>query len=542
MQRGHALSFFPSQFDVLIVGGGLAGLMAALAALEKGASVGVVSLGPVGRSGNTAIASSGMATASNDPGNSPADFLNDLIRSGKGLTDTALATRLTEESRGMVARLAELGVRFRMEGSQPELGRAPGHSVPRNLRTEWDGVPYALRGTTYQRPLADKLEKAGVPLLNGLRVVELLRADGRITGVRAYERKSGTQHILRAGRVVLASGGYSRLYRRTNNAADSYGDGIAMALEAGALLRDMEMVQFYPTMMFSPVKMTLYSPLFAAGAVVRNRDHERFLSRYDPAGDNATRDAMARAIFLETRAGRGVDGCALLDCTAISEEAWGGILKDVCRVLAKRGLDPRRDFLSATPCAHYTLGGICIDEWGRTNVPGLYAAGEVCGGVHGSNRLGGVALMEAAVFGRQAGLAAATDSLPQAGTAPDLPPLQSGGPETRARLDKAMNRLRDLLWDHVSLVRDETGLRAAMDGITTLRGELPKDPGMEEAAFARTLLLAEAVAQGALLRAESRGAHFREDHPQTDEGWARPVLSSLENGRLHVRTAAAGRS
>ncbi len=517
--------------DVLIVGGGLAGLMAALAVREKGKSAAIVSHGPVGRSGNSVVAGGVISAATGGPDNTVQAYRDDLLASGRGVADPVLASRLAEESGDMLLRLERLGVSFRRDKDGFARLHPPGHTVPRTVPTNWDGVAYSARGLTFVRPVAAKAAEAGVVFLEGFRVAELLKTGGRVTGVAAYDRKSGVSRVFSAGSVILACGGYGGLFRRHNNVSGIYGDGVGLALEAGCTVRDMEMVQFYPTMMFTPVKTPITGTLFRAGAVLRNSVGERFMSGYDPAGDVARRDAMARAIWLEVRAGRGKDGCAYVDCTAISEEALASQFARFGQLLAKHGLDLRKDWILGSPAVHYTLGGIRIDLDGRTDVPGLYAAGEVCGGVHGANRLAGAALMEAAVFGRAAGLAAATEALP---CPPSSRKVVDNRPEARDTSDDAMRELRNLLWDHASLMRDAGGLAKALDGINRLREQWRDAASLPGKAFTRGLLVAEAVVRSAAVRVESRGAHYRSDYPATDPAWDTSVCCALRGGRLVV--------
>lgn len=523
--------------DVLVVGGGMAGLMAALAARQQGRSVAVVSLGPVGRSGNTVVAGGVISAATCDAGNTAAAYLGDLLASGQGVADPALTTRLANESEEILLSLERMGVPFLRQGAGFSRVQPPGHSLPRTVPTDWSRVAYAARGMTFLAPLAARAREAGVVFWDGLRVTNLLKQDGRVTGVAARERKTGKRRVLPAGAVILATGGYGGLFRRHNNVSDIHGDGIGMALEAGCTARDMEFVQFYPTMMFSPVKAPISGTMFWAGAVLRNRDGERFMERYDPKGEMARRDAMARAIFLEVRAGRGVDGCVYVDCTNMPEEALQGHFRRYSEMVAKRGINLRKDWLKGSPAVHHTLGGIRIDRDGRTSVPGLFAAGEVCGGVHGVNRIGGAALMEASVFGRAAGIAAAdecrsaadVDGFPLASDAANAP----GDVAAAGSCESAMRDLRNVLWEHVSLMRDETGLHTALRELARLRAA-QDDAGDGGGAFRRTLLVAEAVVRSALARTESRGSHYRADYPETDPAWERPVFCTYADGNITV--------
>lgn len=314
--------------DVLIVGGGMAGLMAALAVRDKGRTAAIVSLGPVARSGNTVVAGGVISAVSGAQGNAAEAFLRDLEDSAQNIADPALISRLAGESEETLLRLERLGVPLRRQDGNFVRLLSPGHSVARTVPTDWEGVPFASRGMTFLKPLGQRVAEAGVREINGLRVVRLMKEEGRVTGVIAYERKTGERRVLRAGSVILATGGYGGLFRQNNNVADIYGDGAAMALEAGCTLRDMELVQFYPLMMFKPIKSTIPGTILRAGAVLRNSAGERFMSRYDPKGDEARRDVMSRAVYQEIQAGRGIDGYIHVDCTGVSEKDLNGTLQN----------------------------------------------------------------------------------------------------------------------------------------------------------------------------------------------------------------------
>lgn len=526
-------SSFGDNSEVLVVGGGMAALMAALAAREEGRNVAVISAAAVGGSGNTIMIAGGISGATDDADNTPELFARDVLTSGKGVCQPDLVRALAADSPAILDRLAGYGVPLQRQGGSYHRTLVPGHSAARNISADLEGGRYKKLGQAFMAGPLARLRALGAPVESTLRAARIVTDDAGVAGVIAYDREAGACRFIRSRRVVLATGGYCGLFWRTNNIAGSVGDGLALALNAGAALRDMEMVQYLPTMMFDPVKLSVTNRIFGSGGVLRNSEGERFLSRYDPAGDMATRDIMARAIFHEVQAGRGIDGCVYIDCTAIPEDELNTKFSRYAAQLAKHGIDIRKEWFKGTPCAHYSLGGICIDSDGRTGVTGLYAAGEVAGGVHGVNRLGGAAMTEACVFGRRAGLAAAADDL-AAGPSVTPPLPDTSGYGVSAGADGAMKELRSLMWEHVSLARDERGLLLARDGVVRLRDAEQKRVGGAPTFFAGSLLVAEAVIAAALARTESRGAHYRIDYPETDPAWERSITCTLQNGGVYA--------
>ncbi len=502
--------------EVLVIGGGLAGLMAALSASRSGRNVALVCRGLVGRSGNTMVSGGGIASVTAEPDNTAELFWDDLNRSAKGLNNPVLTKKLAVESFRALRFLESCGVKLIREEQGYKRRKPPGHTVPRNIPTDWTDLSYLNRGLSFTLPLVGKLQEQKVRFIEQVRVVKLLKNNDRVVGAVGRDR-AGQWYRFRAGSVVLATGGAGYLYRRTNNTSDITGDGLALALSAGCRLQDMEQIQFYPSMMFEPLKVPISNPLFGAGAVLRNRDGEQFMEKYDPAGNMATRDSMARAIFLEIQAGRGVDNSVYFDCTQIPPDRLKFLFEDFYRFLRQCGVDPSQQYLKVSPCVHYTLGGIRIDPYCHAGVPGLYAAGEICGGIHGANRLSGSALMEACVFGLQAGSSAAEEAMwgedGQSGAHDtDLQQQeQEQGPAARDRLE----RLRRIMWNQVSLLRSEEGLSKALREVESMRQELAAVPG-DSGPSVSMLKVAGAIIQSALLRRESRGAHYRSDFPHTD--------------------------
>lgn len=505
------------QVDVLIIGGGLAGLMAAVSAHEHTKNILLVSKGKVARSGNTLVSGGGISGAlGSDTGtNNTAEFYADIIKSGKGLANTELARILAAESGKMVEKLYSYGVQFVKEADGSfRVRRPPGHSVPRNIPTKWDGIAYANRGLSFSLPVYQQCQAKNIPIMEGWSLVELLKNEAAVCGA-IFTNSRHEQLLVRAKSVVLASGGYGFLFAKTNNTNDIVGEGIAAALRAGCRVRDMEQVQFYPTMMFEPVKITASNPLFGEGAVLRNRNGEQFMYKYDQAGDMATRDNMARGIFLEIQAGLGIEDSVYFDCTGINREKLLARFGNFYEFLKNNGLDMSSDYLKVSPCVHYTLGGIVIDADCRTDVVGLYAAGEIAGGIHGANRLSGAALMETCVFGWRAGLQAALHSC---GTQSLVCPPEPAYGLGNIAIDR-LKELRQIMWQHVSLLRTQTSLEHAKAELQAL--EL-RAPGLKSA-----ILVCKTVIEAALLRRESRGAHCRGDYRDQATGAVRATVCKL---------------
>lgn len=514
--------------DILIIGGGIAGMMAALSARSHGCKIAVVSKAPVGRSGNTLVSGGGISSATDEPGNDADTFLKDINLSGQGLNNNVLSRKLVYESFDKIKILEKYGVKLLYENGGYKRRQPPGHSVPRNIPTDWSGLSYLNRGLSFTLPLLTELNKQDVALYEGIQIIKLLKDGSRVIGALGRDR-NGQGYCFYGRNVILATGGGGQLYLRTNNTGDITADGLALALEAGCKLRDMEQVQFYPSMMFKPSKVPASNPLFGEGAVLRNCFGELFMSRYDSAGNMATRDSMARAIFMEIKAGNGVDNSVYFDCTGIPSDRLKARFKDFYEFMCSMGVDPSKDYMQVSPCVHYFLGGIVIDEYCRTGIEGLYAAGEICGGVHGANRLSGAALMEACVFGWQAGQTAANEL--QTIKEIDLG-IDKNSLSTQKMTDTQLRSLRTMMWENVSLIRNDAGLRTALDYIEEAREKTNNYiVSMTEKAM---LTVAEAIIRSALLRCESRGAHYRSDYPDTHDDYQGNIICWQEDSKLKV--------
>ncbi len=305
--------------DILVVGGGLAGLTAALEAKKENVSVTLLCRSKAGRSGNTLVSGSSLSVLnmSGGYGDSPEQFRDDLLNAGAEINDRPMVDLFLDQSAEVLDMLRGYGVRFQTVDGEPAAKRPPGHSARRYYSTDYGSLSYMNRGLAITRPLLEQAERRGIALLNDTTVLRLLTDRNGICGAVAMQNRTGEVLMLRTAVVVLAAGGGCTLFSVNNNTADVSCDSYGLAFDAGALLRDMEIVQFYPTMMFEPVKLSIANPLFGDGAVLRNSTGEEFLHRYSDQGNMATRDVMTRAVKAEIDAGRGNPKYVFVDCSAM---------------------------------------------------------------------------------------------------------------------------------------------------------------------------------------------------------------------------------
>ncbi|MFZ1084212.1 MAG: L-aspartate oxidase [Terracidiphilus sp.] len=511
-----------SQVDYLVIGAGVAGLRAAVELARHG-EVLVVTKESVAES-NTHYAQGGIAVAMEGDAD-VALHLKDTVNAGDGLVYRPAAEALVAEGPVRVAELIEWGAAFDSEAGQLLRTREGAHSLPRILHANGDAT-----GAEISRSLAafarvhKRIQFAEWTTVTGLIVV-----DGRVAAadLLGCDRRPRLQQRVSARSVLVAAGGAGQVYSDTTNPAVATGDGIALAAQAGAALADMEFYQFHPTALSlaGAPRFLLSEALRGEGAILRNDRGERFMERYHPLLELAPRDIVARAI---TREGLGTTPSETrlihLDMRHVKGIDLRHRFPGISAVLARYSLDLGRDLIPVRPAAHYLMGGIQTDLFGRTSLPGLYAAGEAaCTGVHGANRLASNSLLEGLVFGARAAQSMLADSWPHGrgfdGACVQTAPLSTL--ET-IKLEEIIAKLQAAMWAYAGLLREESTLllgfaeqKACDAALEEMAGAGKGSRRLSEAqAMSR---VAQSILASALTRTESRGAHFRNDFPKRDD-------------------------
>ncbi len=517
---------------VVVVGSGIAGLVAAIEAARSGCHVTLATKSTLDEA-NTRYAQGGIAGAVFDD-DSPAAHERDTVTAGAGLADPDAVRVLVHEGPDRIRDLVRMGVAFdRDESGEWVKGLEAAHSYPRVLHAGGDAT-----GAVIEEALVARIAGTTVEILEHAFLTEVTVEDGRATGADFLvgEDAPRARHVA-ADAVVLATGGAGQLYSHTTNPAVATGDGIAAALRAGAEVADLEFVQFHPTVLAVGDAFLVSEAVRGEGAVLIDENGTRFALDAHPDGELAPRDVVARAIG-HTMAHQG-QRPVLLDATRLDADDPGFLARrfpTIDAAVRARGLDWTRDPIPVTPAAHYLMGGVRTDHWGRTTVPGLYAVGEVARtGVHGANRLASNSLLEGAVFGARAGATILRDIA--APTPPRLKPSQSIPPSETAPAASEREKsahtaaprtastapsfdreaLQDLMWHHAGLVRDEDGLRAASETLAAWRSSSRPARTRREHEDDNLLTVATAVVAAARARTASVGAHFRLDAADVPE-------------------------
>ncbi len=496
--------------DFVVIGSGVAGLRAAIELAGSGANVTVLTKDKASES-NTEYAQGGVAVVLSEDDNAELHE-DDTLVAGAGLCDVEAVETLVTEGTKYIKQLIDWGAEFDREGGKLIFTQEAAHSRRRIIHANGDST-----GAELVRSLIAKAKTlTSINLTPFANTESLILNDTRCVGVRFLDPILRAPREIRARAVIMCTGGAGQLYLHTTNPPVATGDGMAMAYAAGAELADMEFVQFHPTALNlkGAPRFLLSEAMRGEGGVLRNKFGERFMPRYDERMELAPRDIVARSIVAEMR--RTGTRNVFLDMTALDGEFLKHRFPKIFETCKAYGLDIAKDSLPVSPASHYCMGGIRTDLWGRSTLPGLYAAGEVtCTGVHGANRLASNSLLEGLVFGARAGEAAASDS-GQWSVVSGQKEVSEGAaildPES-AISTAVRKRIKRVMWERVGILRDRDSLARALkefDQIAAAR------LGTSSRNF---VTLARLVATAALWREESRGGHYRTDFPEQRDEW-----------------------
>ena len=502
--------------DFIVIGSGVAGLRASIGLAQSGARVTVLTKDKASES-NTEYAQGGVAVVLSDDDNAELHEEDTLV-AGAGLCDPLAVETLVTEGTRYIKQLIGWGTEFDREGGELLMGQEAAHSRRRILHANGDSTGAEFVRSLIARAGAEKTINL-TPFAN---TESLIVANGRCIGVRFLDPVLRAPREIYAKAVILCTGGAGQLYLHTTNPPVATGDGMAMAYFAGAELADMEFVQFHPTALSidNAPRFLLTEAMRGEGGILRNKYGERFMPRYDERAELAPRDIVSRSIVAEMR--RTGTRNAYLDMTALDEDFLKHRFPKIYETCKSYDLNIAKDMLPVSPASHYCMGGIRTDLWGRSTLPGLYAAGEVtCTGVHGANRLASNSLLEGLVFGARAGAAALEDS----GEWRVESGKNKNGKSTRpdhalststlhSPLSTAVKkRVKRIMWERVGILRDRDSLVRALKEFDQIAA------GKLSTSSRNFVTLAKLVAAAALWREESRGGHYRTDFTEPREEW-----------------------
>lgn len=501
---------------VIIVGSGIAGLYTALL-LSKQYRVILITKNNLSES-NTHYAQGGIAAAIgiND---SPEYHYQDTMMAGAGLCNPEAVLSLVYDGLSRVKHLIALGTPFNRNQGEISLTKEAAHSRRRILHANGDATGKAISDT-----LIDSIRKTNIQIYEDTFALALVRKKEACCGLIAIRK--GNLHFLAASAVILCTGGLGQIYGKTTNPPVATGDGMALAYNAGAGLRDMEFVQFHPTALYLPPAppFLISETVRGEGAILLNNQGRRFMPEYHSLAELAPRDIVARAIFAEIQKENGSH--VFLDLSQIQPATIKARFPNIYETCLKYGLDITMEPIPVAPAAHYMMGGVITDQWGRTNIQGLYAAGEVAStGVHGANRLASNSLLEGLVFGGRIVDYLQRQELNETQSNEEdvticHPPLYTSGQDLEEHY-RILHHLTDI---YLGITRDEPGLKSALNTLDSLPEPKPGfdiNPAYFE--LQNMFLLAHLMFQAALTRKESRGGHFRSDYPSPNTAWRKHI-------------------
>jgi L-aspartate oxidase len=509
-----------NHYDYIIVGSGIAGLYIALLAIERG-SVLILTKGNIDDC-NTKYAQGGIAVAMGRD-DSPELHFKDTIAAGDGLCDAEAVRILTDEAADCIADLIKSGVPFDTLDGEITLTREAAHSVPRIMHAGGDAT-----GEHIEVTLSRHVRSTHTKILENCLASRILVQNGKVTGVMSLDSRTGSVEEYGCQFLILATGGAGKLFKYTTNSDVVTGDGIALAFEAGAEISDIEFFQFHPTVLHLPgvAPFLISEAVRGEGGILKNVEGYRFMPDYVAEAELAPRDIVARSIVHEMK--KTHSDRVFLDVTHLSPRLITTRFPHIYRFCLDHGLDITKELIPVAPAAHYIMGGVKVNSWGETNIPGLFAVGETaCTGVHGANRLASNSLLESVVFSKRVvqrtemnvslrhceeqSDEAISYYLPDREVRPKVPRLN-------------LPALQSLMWDRVGIIRSGKSLEEAAGILGTWEGLLSQSSDRPSYELNNLVLCARLVTEAALLRKESRGAHFRTDFPQTSPEWQRHII------------------
>jgi len=540
--------------DVLVIGSGGAGCRAAIEAKKHNLDVIIVSKGLSFKSGCTTLAEGGYNAAFGyvDLEDSVESHFADTMKGGADLNDMKLVQILVNESKDRLIELESYGAIFDRQESGKLNQRPFGGQSFRRTCFQGDRTGHEMMMALKEEVIRQKIKTVDEVAITSLIMDE--KNEG-VIGACGISLKDTNFMVFKSKSVILASGGAGWLYPVTSNAVQKTGDGYALAYDVGADMIDMEEVQFHPTGMLYPESrrgVLVTEAVRGEGGKLFNVNMERFMTNYDERGELATRDVVARAIYNEIREGRGTEnGGVYLDVTHLSQELIEEKLETMLLQFLDVGVDIRTQAMEVAPTAHHFMGGVKITPECETTIKNLFAAGEVAGGVHGANRLGGNALADTQVFGRRAGESAAKNALineqeyNEASVKLEEDRINDLFKSGNIRPHELKAELMEIMWENVAIIRNESGLKLALAKIEELQNKLPDMKISNDSGYNKDLLdsieiqnmleIASLVIQSALIRRESRGSQFREDYPDRDERWNRSIVMNKYKDFSYIR-------
>jgi L-aspartate oxidase len=514
--------------DFIIIGSGIAGLYVGLLA-SKSSEVTVLTKSSIDEC-NTKYAQGGIS-ASIGEGDSPELHYQDTIAAAGGLAEKEAVRVLTEEAVDRIHDLINFGVEFDTVHGEIALAREGAHSVPRVVHAGGDAT-----GARIEATMSNLARRSGIKILERHLVRGLLVRNGTASGIMMIDCASGAVKELESKWVVLATGGAGQLFKYDTNSRVATGDGVALAYKAGALVENMEFFQFHPTVLAIPgaTRFLISEAVRGEGAILRNASGERFMGRYHPQGELASRDIVSRSIVTEmSRTGASF---VYLDLTGIPRHRVITRFPTIYRFCLEHGLDITREPIPVAPAAHYMVGGVKTNLWGETGVKNLFACGEVaCTGVHGANRLASNSLLEVLVFGKRI-----VDRTHKGSWEWERDQLRVGDyvssveshSSAPGSVKPTVEGLQELMWNCVGIKRNGERLREANEVLGQWAASIRKGPSEDERAIEleNMMLTARLMARAALIREESRGCHYREDFPEESPHWLRHIDFRLAGG------------